>query len=158
MKYKKIPAEDRFWKKVDKSGDCWEWKASKTELGYGQFYPEHGSPVKAHRYSYSISVGDIPINMCVCHTCDNPGCVNPGHLWVGSITDNAQDKVRKGRSFTGDHKGEKNKNAKLKSNDVLEIRRLYDSGKFTKELLSKMFLLSSGHVCNIINRKAWRNI
>jgi HNH endonuclease len=93
-----ISAEDtaRFWEKVDRSGDCWVWTAGTAHFGYGQFHLD-GKPEKAHRISWILTYGPIPEGLLVCHHCDNPPCVNPRHLFVGSHRDNALDKVAKGR-------------------------------------------------------------
>ena len=91
---------DRFWDKVDKSGDCWMWTAYKDQKGYGRF--GIGSKLySAHRLSYEWSYGDFDKKLCVCHTCDNPGCVNPEHLWLGTRRDNNIDRDNKGRHNNG---------------------------------------------------------
>ena len=87
---------ERFWAKVDKSGDCWLWTASKTKEGYGYFRFD-GAMRKAHRMSWLLTNGEIPEGMLVCHTCDNPSCVNPKHLWLGTNRDNMDDMNAKGR-------------------------------------------------------------
>jgi hypothetical protein len=89
----------RFWSKVDiKSADeCWEWLSSKTSFGHGRFISEND--ITAHRFSWILFNGAIPDGLCVCHTCDNPGCVNPNHLWVGTKTDNNRDMTAKGRHW-----------------------------------------------------------
>jgi hypothetical protein len=86
----------RFWDKVDKSGDCWLWTASKTHQGYGYFRFD-GTMRKAHRMSWLLANGEIPDEMFVCHTCDNPSCVNPEHLWLGNNQDNMDDMNIKSR-------------------------------------------------------------
>ena len=88
--------EKRFWSKVNKGRSCWEWTAGKAGKGYGIFWLD-GKHCYAHRVSYEIEVGPIPEDMCVCHTCDNPGCVRPGHLFLGTHKDNQIDCSNKGR-------------------------------------------------------------
>lgn len=88
---------ERFWSKVDKSSDCWVWTASTIKDGYGQFRGPEGM-VLAHRFSYTLQNGVIPDGFCVCHTCDNPPCVNPSHLFVGTQKTNTQDMMGKGRN------------------------------------------------------------
>lgn len=92
---KKIPPlYVRFWKRVDKQkeNDCWEWKGLKYPSGYGRM-----GNVYAHRLSYTLNCGEIPKGLHVCHSCDNPSCVNPKHLWVGTVADNMRDRDKKGR-------------------------------------------------------------
>lgn len=86
-----------FWAKVQKS-DCWEWTAA-TVKGYGSF-GFNGKTYLAHRISYTIAYED-PLEMCVCHSCDNPLCVNPAHLWLGTHQDNDRDRDQKGRQARG---------------------------------------------------------
>lgn len=88
--------EERFWPKVDKSGDCWTWTASLSRSGYGGF-GFRGKVWKAHRVSYVLAYGEIPDGAHILHSCDNPPCVNPAHLRAGTRSDNMQDKVRRGR-------------------------------------------------------------
>jgi hypothetical protein len=86
--------------KVNQITDCWEWQAAVNNIGYG-FIRDKTKMRTAHRVSYEQHIGPIPSGKNVCHTCDNPKCVNPDHLWVGTVKDNMQDKVRKGRNGTG---------------------------------------------------------
>lgn len=89
---------ERFWMYVGKNSntDCWEWTGSKTLTGYGHLNINAKS-IYAHRISYELFNGPIPDGLCVCHSCDNPGCVNPSHLWVGTMADNMHDRDAKGR-------------------------------------------------------------
>jgi len=89
----------RFWSRVEMSGpdDCWNWVAGKTSAGYGHLRAERRW-FYAHRVSYQLTFGEIPDRAVICHRCDNPGCVNPSHLFAGSQLDNMEDRDRKGRS------------------------------------------------------------
>lgn len=94
--------EERFWKKVDRSGGpdaCWTWTATRTRTGYGMFCVSL-KMVSSHRVSYSLANGPIPDGLCVLHRCDNPPCVNPGHLWLGTQLQNIADRDSKGRQRT----------------------------------------------------------
>lgn len=93
--------EDRFWPKVDKSGNCWVWTAGKNIAGYGSF-TAFGRPVSAHRYSYEINVGPIPDRHDIDHTCHNRVCVNPAHLRATTRKQNIENQVgAQSRSRTG---------------------------------------------------------
>lgn len=94
--------EQRFWSKVDNSGDCWEWRGRLAWNGYGMFSPmgRGGRAVRAHRLAYELTKGAIPSGLCVLHSCDNRACVRPDHLSVGTARENAHDRVVRGRHFT----------------------------------------------------------
>lgn len=89
--------EERFWAKVARSDGCWLWLAAKDGCGYGHFYPESRKLMKAHRMAWELLKGSIPDCLCVLHHCDNPSCVNPDHLFLGTKKDNTQDAIAKGR-------------------------------------------------------------
>lgn len=109
----------RFWDKVNKTGECWVWTAGKNSHGYGAFKLD-GKTVGSHVVAYMITNGcPVPKGMEVCHTCDNPPCVRPDHLWLGTRRDNAQDAARKGRTSHG----EKHHKSKLSDSDVQQIRK-----------------------------------
>lgn len=95
------PIEARFWAKVHKHpGDgCWVWTASVIRSGYGRFGLQGAGArtVGAHRFSFELANGPIPDGMCICHRCDNPKCVRPSHLFLGSFSDNTRDAINKGR-------------------------------------------------------------
>lgn len=92
--------EERFWAKVDKSGDCWLWTGARTPNGYGRFaLSKPGHPVYVHRLSWRMANdnAEIPAKMDICHTCDVRHCVRPSHLWLGTRGDNLRDMAAKGR-------------------------------------------------------------
>ena len=109
----------RFWDKVDVQGSdkCWEWIAGGDKNGYGFFYLD-GISYRANRISYTL-VNEDPGKLCVCHECDNPACVNPTHLWIGTQQDNVDDCTQKGRR--ANLCGEEISTAKLTKKQVKEI-------------------------------------
>ena len=96
------PLTERFWPKVDTSGDCWLWTAAVGSSGYGQLSSRLGqAPLRAHRVSWELAFGEIPEGMSVLHRCDTPRCVRPEHLFLGTKADNAADMSRKRRARNG---------------------------------------------------------
>lgn len=90
--------ETNFWNKVDRKSEneCWEWLGTKDKKGYGKFNIQAKCKF-AHRASYAIANDETPDYKLVCHSCDNPSCVNPNHLWLGTHKQNCADKMKKGR-------------------------------------------------------------
>lgn len=144
----------RFYEKIlitDKNG-CMRWIAGKFPNGYGCF-KLNGKSVGAHRLSYQIHKGDIPPEMCICHKCDNKWCVNPLHLFIGTINDNVQDKVKKGRSVFGS----KNGRTKLTEKDVIEIRKEINEG-IDQRIIAKKYKIGQTTVSHIKQNQTWRHI
>lgn len=157
MNNKTTPASERFWTKVkiSASDQCWEWTGSKYQNGYGQFFK---SPMKitAHRFSFELAYGEISSDLVVCHSCDNRGCVNPLHLFVGTQADNIQDMVKKKRRVHTSRVGSNNGRAKISEEEANEIRRLYSKGCFTAKQLGHSFGISETQTLRIINNQSWK--
>ena len=143
---------ERYQEKVDVHGEdeCWEWKAYRTREGYGQLWL-NGNATCAHRLAWELANGPIPEGLCVLHHCDNPGCVNPSHLFLGTRIDNNHDRDEKGRT----PHGAKNGRARLTREEAREIRRLYESGEYSQRELGERFGVSQQHVSGIARRKHW---
>jgi len=152
--------QKRFWSKVDIKGpdECWEWKRYKHPLGYGKFwYLDKWQ--QAHRVAFLLSGGILTNEKPhTLHRCDNPGCVNPNHLYAGSHTDNMRDRSAKGRWRGGEQRGEKSHYAKLKEKDVIEIRRLCHTKTTSHEKIAALYGVSRANIGYIHNRKSWTNI
>ncbi len=111
--------------------------------------------LKAHRLSYEIHAGPIPDGLCVCHHCDNPPCVNPAHLFLGTRADNSEDAVVKGRMAR--QIGERNSRAKLTEDDVREIVRLRKTG-LTQQAIADLYNVSQVRVSSIMLGKSWSHL
>jgi len=142
----------RFWDKVDKSGNCWLWTAGKDKDGYG-LIKFNGRQHRAHRVVLLLDGCDIPSGMLVCHTCDNPSCVNPDHLWIGTNDDNMADMHKKSRHVS--RPGEKHHNAKITEEDVQKIRSC-KTARTTD--LAKKFGISESHTSGIRHGNKWKHI
>ena len=161
------PLADRFWSKVQRGqGDaCWPWMASRHKTGYGGFM-FGGRCTKAHRLAWELTNGPIPYGLNVCHHCDNPPCVNPAHLFLGTDADNNADKWNKGRGRTvigrwrqlHPPRGETNGRAKLTSEQVTEIKSRYAAGGVTQEQLWTEYSISRAQLQRILHGKAWHTI
>jgi hypothetical protein len=149
--YKRKTTLERFTEKyrILDSG-CWEWTAAKDKHGYGKFgRRSKESPARAHRISYEIFKGD-PGRAFVCHSCDNPACVNPDHLFLGTQTDNMRDASVKRRTAWGERHGA----AKLRTVDVLAIRASTDH----PSVLAKRFDVVQSAIRNIKSGARWRHL
>lgn len=136
--------------KVVESG-CWEWQAYVNALGYGEIRRAKGTPKRyAHRLAYELRVGPLPEGMEVCHKCDNPTCVNPNHLFLGTHKDNMYDMHAKRRHSHGS----KSKASKLTDEKVISI--LNDSRKAS--VIATEYSLSRSHVNDIRSGRRWAHI
>ena len=157
----RIAPEVRFWKYVKKMpSGCWEWQGGRLKGGYGQLRLPDGH-VLAHVFSWRLHKGPVPKGLLVCHKCDNPPCVNPEDLFLGTHQDNADDRTAKGRSVyvgsPGLH-GEANPSAKLTAEQVAEIRRIYVPYLFPCRKLAEEFHVSKHQIENIVNGVSWREL
>ncbi len=155
----------RFWGKVDRSGGddaCWLWKASKNKQGYGSFWYRRDALEAAHRVSWRIANGSIPTlsagRSCVLHRCDNPPCVNPAHLFLGTDLDNARDRDAKGRCRAGtNQRGERNPSAILTAALVVELRLAHASGMAWEELAER-YGISHATARDAVHRRTWQHV
>lgn len=157
------PPED-FWARVDKSGDCWPWLGRKNKKGYGKFQATY-----AHRYSWGLSNGSpAPDDIQILHSCDNPPCVRPDHLFPGTAQDNSDDMMAKGRSASGDksfprlhpekmRRGERIAWSILKESDVHLIRALRSNG-FAVPPIAQRFGVTVGTLTNLLKGVAWKAV
>jgi len=154
-----------FWNTVDKNGpipvhcpeigQCWEWTAYKSKKGYG-YKRWQGKNQHAHRVSWLITYSDIPDNLYVLHKCDNPSCVRPDHLFLGTQTDNMQDMIAKDRA--GDFKGIENGMHKLSDDEVMLIRNRYATESISQKELGKEFGVSALMVSFIVRGIHWKHL
>ena len=146
--------EELFWPRVDKRGDgeCWNWTGTLQGGGYGHF-GSAGKTYLAHRFSYTLAKGEIPEGMVVRHTCDNPKCVNPSHLLVGTHQDNSNDAVERGRTARGERSGV----AKLTEADVVEIRARYADGQ-SMSGIARDLGASRDSVRAVAEGRTWRHV
>tara|TARA_R110000824_G_scaffold135302_2_gene298534 strand:+ start:526 stop:999 length:474 start_codon:yes stop_codon:yes gene_type:complete len=153
--------EERFIEKIDKDGPggCWIWKASRQTAGYGQFSVNRGGrwkPYGAHRASWEIHHGPIPDGFLVCHTCDVPLCVNPGHLFLGTQAENLADMSAKGRRNAP--RGERAAGAKLTDDDVRDIRSMLSLGAHTQKQISEMYDVTDSCISRVKTGARWSHI
>lgn len=156
-RFQKLPLPDRFWSRVDKlnsQNGCWLWTGYCGDYGYGEIGINRKVEY-THRYSWIIKNGPIPVGLFVLHSCDNPPCCNPDHLFLGTHKKNMEDCRSKGRNFTP--RGEANGRTRLKNKDILKIRALYDSGVRVIDVARGM---NVSFICAyyIVKRATWRHL
>lgn len=145
---------ERFWAKVRKTEACWYWTASKNTSGYGQFNTGNGRIWRTHRISWIMERGQINPNSHVLHRCDNPACVNPNHLFLGSQKDNILDCIHKGRSPILGKKGDKHPTHRLSPEDIGYIRNSSD----LQETLARRFGVHQPQISRIKSGHRWSHL
>jgi hypothetical protein len=161
--YSRTPPEQRFWQYVRKTDTCWLWTGAKKEWGYGVIHLKRIGNVsrveKAHRLSWQMHRGPIPRGLFVCHSCDNPACVNPDHLFVGTCLDNNRDMLNKGHyDRVKRPKGERHGNSTTTEEMVLRLRHEYETERAVLRVYAKRYRMSIANVHCIVKRKAWKHI
>ena len=149
--------ESRFWSKVEKRGpgECWEWTGAKNEHGYGVMRPEgrrHGPTIKAHRVALILAGRDVE-GLVACHRCDNPPCVNPAHLFLGTQKQNVADMHAKGR---GNH-GTRNGASKLSEPDIALIRA-WSALRLPRRPVMDGYGIAPNTYNNVAKGKTWRHV
>lgn len=149
--------KQRFEEKVGRptSKGCWPWIGARLTTNYGAFRLG-GKTVPANRAAYMIYRGEIPKGMYVCHTCDDRGCVNPKHLWLGTPRENVIDMVKKGRCKITRLTGSRHPQAKLKEADIPKIKKLKSRG-MTERKIAKLFEVSQRTIWGVLHRQVWHS-
>lgn len=148
--------EARYWEKVGTADldECWEWAAAQNTDGYGKLRVK-GHNQYAHRLAWELEHGrPVPEGRCICHRCDNPACVNPAHLFLGTQADNLRDMAEKGRARGRVAKGSDIGNSKLTDDDVREIRKLAAVGHSQRQLAAR-FGVGRTQIGRIVRRESW---
>lgn len=148
--YPRPPVKDRFYAKVVKSEECWEWVGSysgdRKKGRRGQFYLD-GRLQYVARVSWQFEIGSIPDGMIVCHKCDNPKCVNPSHLFLGTYSDNMRDMVDKDRQ-----------SKKLTVEEVKEIREKYNKNICNQAVLAEKFNVDQSTISRICSKELRKHV
>jgi len=137
---------------IEVESGCWEWQGGKSGKNYGSICI-NGKNWLAHRLSYNTLVGLIPKGKHVLHNCDNPPCINPSHLYIGTAQDNMNDKYARGRS---NHCGEDHLDTPLLASDIRRIRRLKKD--YTLKELGAMYGVSHIAIWKIVHRRSWKSV
>jgi hypothetical protein len=155
---------ERFHRSYDAEAatGCWIWRLARHHTGYGHFKLQ-GKSWRAHRISWMLANDrSIPVGQHVCHTCDNPSCVNPAHLFLGSDLDNAQDRDRKGRHGSWSKpetrpRGEGHCWSRLTEDDVRSIRIRYERGD-SQRSMAKEYGVGETTIYDVVHRRSWIHV
>ncbi|MFF8910580.1 HNH endonuclease family protein [Streptomyces olivaceoviridis] len=154
----RLTIEERFWEKVDRTGGpnaCWPWRPPKDAKGYGEFFVsrERGK-VRAHAFAVELATGDsCPPGKEGCHTCDNPPCCNPAHVYYGSRQQNVDDMWQRDRG----RRGNRHRSARLSEAQVVGIRVRFAAGETTPALAAE-FGVSEGCITDVVNGRNWKHV
>jgi hypothetical protein len=150
-----IPIAKKLLRYEVAENGCWNWMAAKDRDGYGMLTHHRGKQIRAHRASYELHVAKIPTGLLVCHLCDNPSCINPEHLFVGTPKENTQDMMKKNRRPV--LSGERHPNAKLTDDQVAQIIQLRSEKRLLKDIANQ-FNISFQTVSSITKGTTWNRI
>lgn len=150
----------RFWSKVDRTGDCWVWTGARHRYGH---LTVDGRSYNAHKFSYLIHKGAVPRGRVVRHTCDNPLCVCPDHLVLGSQSDNVRDMFAKGRQASHEALSAAqircaHPRRKLNASSVREIRRLLAAGRLSQSAIGRMFGVPQSTISAVKLGRTWAHL
>ena len=150
---------ERFFSKIDIPDDpqaCWIWTGKRHRRGYG-IGGGDAFGGRAHRFSYALFSGEGPGDLFVCHSCDNPPCVNPEHLFLGTVADNSADMARKGRAASSDRIGELNWQAKVTEADVVAMRALRLQGR-SYQAIADQYGVALMAAWKIVTGQTWKHV
>jgi len=165
MHYRTTP--ESFWRGAVRVGPCLEWQGSSYRRGYGKVW-YLGLPWATHRLAWTLRHGPVPAGLCVCHTCDNPRCIEPLHLFLGTMADNMRDRNAKGRQGLQFHakgrqgphvhdRGSLRASAKVTETQVREMREAALMGVSRREL-GRRYGVAHQTVTKIVNRQKWAHL
>ena len=137
---------ERFWDKVDKSNNCWEWTAATQNKGYGVFSYKGNNRALAHRVVMQLEGHDVK-GLFVLHKCDNRLCVRPDHLYLGDAKDNMQDAIDRDRVCHG----EDHPDSKLSDDEVAELRQKYEDTDVLQKELAEEYGVTQSNVSRLVN-------